>query len=285
MNHARVCFLGMIRTKAKVKRQKVKVRALNNPTHHRPLVTKLLVAFYLLPSCLLILPPTNCSFPAAISQTSPASARPLPTQAARTVNPNSPPSQRVINASLEQISYTFSYDPAYVKLGYPGGDVPLERGVCADVVIRAFRKAGVDLQKEVHEDMAAHFAAYPNHWGASKPDHNIDHRRVANLMAYLERQGKSLAVSSDPQPYQPGDVVAWDLGHGRLHIGMVSDVRVGGQARYAVVHNIGAGAKLEDLLFAWKIIGHYRFFAEPKPMPSASRPPASRPPARHHRRR
>lgn len=226
---------------------------------------------------------TSCSFPAAISQTPPASAQRSSTAATtRTVNPHSPPLKRVIDASVEQISYTFSYDPAYVKLAYPGGDVPPERGVCADVVVRAFRKAGVDLQKEVHEDMKAHFEAYPQSWGARKPDPNIDHRRVANLMTYFERQKKSVAVSTDAQQYQPGDVVAWDLGNGRLHIGMVSDVRVEGQPRYAVVHNIAAGAKLEDALFAWRIIGHYRFFAEPKPTPTPS--PSSRPRSRRSSR-
>jgi uncharacterized protein YijF (DUF1287 family) len=125
--------------------------------------------------------------------------------------------------------------------------------------------------------MAAHFAAYPHNWGASKSDPNIDHRRVANLMTYFERQGKSLAISTDPRQYQPGDVVAWDLGNGRLHLGMVSDARIEGQMRYAVVHNIAAGAKLEDALFAWKIIGHYRYFVEPKPTPTPSAPrPRSR---------
>jgi len=229
---------------------------------------------------------TSCSFPAATSQTSqtpPASAQRSSTPAAtRTVNPNAPPLKRVVDASVEQTSYTFSYDPAYAKLAYPGGDVPLERGVCADVVVRAFRKAGVDLQKEVHEDMAAHFAAYPNNWGAKKTDSNIDHRRVANLMTYFERQKKSLAVSTDPEQYRPGDVVAWDLGNGRLHIGMVSDVKVEGQSRHAMVHNIAMGAKLEDALFAWKIIGHYRFFAETKatPTPSPSLRPRSRSSAR-----
>jgi hypothetical protein len=186
----------------------------------------------------------------------------------------------VIAGSLEQTSYTLSYDPAYVKLDYPGGDVPPDRGVCADVVIRAFRKAGVDLQKEVHEEMRTNFAAYPKHWGAAGPDRNIDHRRVANLMTYFERKGKALPVSTDPQQYRPGDVVAWDLGNGRLHIGMVTDARVEGKSHYAVVHNIAAGAQLEDkrdgtllsVLFAWKIIGHYRYFEEEGPAKKVTSP-------------
>jgi uncharacterized protein YijF (DUF1287 family) len=218
---------------------------------------------------------TSCSFPAANSQTSPANIKQphaAATKQARTVNPNDPPLKRVIDGSVEQTSYTFSYDPAYVKLAYPGGDVPIERGVCADVVIRAFRKAGVDLQKTIHEDMKRHFSAYPKNWGASRPDSNIDHRRVANLMTYFARQNKALAVSADPRQYRPGDVVAWELGNGRLHIGMVSDMKVEGEERYAAVHNISAGATLEDVLFAWKVIGHYRYFEEAKPTPSPSAP-------------
>jgi uncharacterized protein YijF (DUF1287 family) len=215
----------------------------------------------------LILTLTSCSFPSASPHTAPAQARqPRPTPSPiRAVNPSDPPLKRVIDASVEQTAYTFSYDPAYVKLSYPGGDVPRETGVCADVVVRAFRQAGVDLQKELHEDMKASFAAYPNNWGARRPDPNIDHRRVANLMTYFERRGKALAVSTDPQQYRPGDVVAWELGNGRLHIGMVADMKVEGQPRYALVHNIAAGARLEDVLFAWKIIGHYRYFAERQP--------------------
>lgn len=177
-------------------------------------------------------------------------------------SPPATPLQQVIAGSVEQTSYTFYYDPSYAKLDYPGGDVPLDRGVCADVVIRAFRKSGVDLQKEVHEDIKDHFAAYPQKWGARGPDANIDHRRVANLMTYLQRRGKALAVTTDPQQYRPGDVVAWDLGNGLLHIGVVSDIQAESKQNYQVVHNIGAGAKAEDVLFAWRIIGHYRYFHE-----------------------
>lgn len=166
---------------------------------------------------------------------------------------------RLVQASVEQCKYTNSYDPSYVKLEYPGGDVPLERGVCADVIVRAFRKVGVDLQKEVHEDMKANFSSYPKLWRAKATDTNIDHRRVANLMTFFDRKGKSLALSSQESDYLPGDVVAWRLDNGLLHIGIVSDVKAD-KSRYKIVHNISEGAKLEDILFSWKIIGHYRYF-------------------------
>jgi hypothetical protein len=171
----------------------------------------------------------------------------------------SPKIRQVIDAALEQTDYTLYYDPAYVKIAYPGGDVPRERGVCTDVVIRAFRKTGVDLQKEVHEDMAANFSVYPNKWGLARPDTNIDHRRVPNLMTFFKRKGKALAVTDDPKDYRPGDLVAWDLGGGVLHIGVITDIRADGD-RLKFVHNIGLGARLEDILFSWKIIGHYRYF-------------------------
>jgi uncharacterized protein len=166
----------------------------------------------------------------------------------------------VVRGASEQTLYTRFYDPAYVKLAYPGGEPPLDRGVCSDVIVRAFRKAGVDLQREIHEDMARNFSAYPNRWHASRPDSNIDHRRVPNLMTYFTRMGRSLPVSPEAADYAPGDVVAWDLGGGVLHIGLVSDERAPGADRYEIVHNIGAGARREDVMFAWRIIGHYRYF-------------------------
>ncbi|HMK68313.1 MAG TPA: DUF1287 domain-containing protein [Stellaceae bacterium] len=170
------------------------------------------------------------------------------------------PSLIVAHAALEQTAYTRSYDPAYVRIAYPNGDPPRDRGVCSDVIVRAFRAAGVDLQKEIHEDMLRSFAAYPHRWGLAAPDANIDHRRVPNLMTFFTRQGKSLPVSARREDYAPGDVVAWDLGGGLLHVGLVSDAPAAGGAGYAIVHNIGAGAQLEDVLLNWKIIGHYRYF-------------------------
>jgi uncharacterized protein len=162
----------------------------------------------------------------------------------------------IARAAARQVGVTTLYDPSYVSLSYPGGDVPLERGVCADVVVRAFRAAGVDLQVEVHEDMKRNFAAYPRNWGLHRPDRNIDHRRVPNLMKYFERQGKSLALEA---PYEPGDVVAWRLPNGLYHIGVVAEDRVPGARHRYAIHNIGAGARKEDVLYAFKILGHYRW--------------------------
>lgn len=160
----------------------------------------------------------------------------------------------IADAARAQVGVTRTYDPSYVRLAYPNGDVPLERGVCSDVVIRAFRANGVDLQVAVHEDMRRNFAKYPQMWGLRGPDRNIDHRRVPNLMKFFDRSGKSLPLDGE---YKPGDVVAWRLDNGLHHIGVVSDVRAGGE--YKVVHNIGLGAQNEDVLRAWKIIGHYRW--------------------------
>jgi uncharacterized protein YijF (DUF1287 family) len=180
-------------------------------------------------------------------------ARPLPAGV-------SSAAKRVAEAGLEQTKYTFYYDPSYSKINYPGGDVPPERGACTDVVVRAFRQVGVDLQKEVHEDMARNFAAYPQKWSLSQPDTNIDHRRVPNLRTYFERKGRALAISSNPEDYLPGDVVTWDLGGGVDHIGMVTSVWSDAAQRYQMVHNIGSGAKVQNVLFAWRITGHYRYF-------------------------
>ena len=168
--------------------------------------------------------------------------------------------EQVVTAAHEQLDQTLYYDPAYRRLTYPGGDVPLDRGVCTDVIIRAFRKADVDLQVLVHQDMKAAFSAYPQQWGLARPDPNIDHRRVPNLMRFFKRKNKALPLSRDPAGYLPGDVVAWRLPGGRLHVGIVSTVRATNARRYLLVHNIGAGAKLEDMLFAYEIIGHYRYF-------------------------
>src|SRR3982750_4933101 len=142
----------------------------------------------------------------------------------RTTPIESPVVKRVVDAALEQTQYTLAYDPSYTSIDYPGGDVPLERGVCSDVIVRAFRKGGVDLQKEVHEDMSQNFSAYPKRWGLTKTDANIDHRRVANLMTYFERKGKRLSLSTSAKDYLPGDVVAWELSAGVLHIGIVTNI-------------------------------------------------------------
>jgi len=169
--------------------------------------------------------------------------------------------KKLLESAVEQTTLTKNYDPAYTVLAYPNGDVPMEKGVCTDVVIRAFRRAGVDLQKEVHEDMRGNFAAYPKKWKLSKPDPNIDHRRVPNLQTYFTRQRKSLPITDKAENFKPGDVVAWDLnGKGLTHIGIVSNFYNETTKRYSIIHNIGDGTQLEDKIFDWKIIGHYRYF-------------------------
>ena len=183
---------------------------------------------------------------------------PAPALRADTIAIASDSVRTVVNAAIGQSEYTVEYDPTYVTLEYPGGDVPRETGVCADVVVRAFRAVGIDLQKEVHEDMARSFSSYPKRWGLRRPDRNIDHRRVANLMTFFERKGASLPLESDPAGYLPGDVVAWELDNKLLHIGMVTNIR-DESGRPMMVHNIGQGARIEERLFAWKVIGHYRF--------------------------
>jgi uncharacterized protein len=151
------------------------------------------------------------------------------------------------------------YDPAYRVIAFPNGDVAADKGVCTDVVIRAYRKLGIDLQKEVHDDMKSNFDKYPKNWGLSRPDKNIDHRRVPNLMTFFTRNGIVLKISHDPADYNPGDIVCWNLGGGTTHIGIVAKKKSTDQKRYLIVHNIGAGQVIEDILFRYKIIGHYRF--------------------------
>jgi uncharacterized protein len=169
---------------------------------------------------------------------------------------------RLAAAAIERTHHSVRYDGAYVRIPYPGGDVPADTGVCTDEVIRAYRAVGVDLQKEVHEDMLKDFPAYPNQsrWRLSRPDPNIDHRRVPNLMVFFSRKGESLPLSANPLEYMPGDLVTWDLGGGIPHIGIVVGAKSRETGRYLIVHNIGAGPTMEDVLFNWKITGHYRYF-------------------------
>ncbi len=192
---------------------------------------------------------------------------------------NSPPTgERIVAAARQQIGVTTEYDPAYKTLEYPGGDIPIRTGVCSDVVVRSLRGVGVDLQKEVHEDMLRDFSAYPQKWGLKGPDKNIDHRRVANLMRYFQRQ--QFAVTNMPltvEIYRPGDIVAWDLGNGVLHMGMVSDSTSGTVP--LIIHNIGSGAKEEDVLLKFQVIGHYRL----KDATPAVRGPITTSPARTNR--
>jgi uncharacterized protein len=184
---------------------------------------------------------------------------PIPASA-RTAPISSPLVKQLVAAAIEQATYTVRYDPSYVRIDYPGGDVPLERGVCSDVIVRAFRRNGVDLQKEVHEDMARNFSAYPQKWGLSQPDPNIDHRRVLNLMTYFERQRKALPVTNRAEDYLPGDIVSWQLEGNATHIGMMTNVLSDTGTGFQVVHNIGGGVRIEDVLFNWRITGHYRYF-------------------------
>ena len=168
-------------------------------------------------------------------------------------------SDSLSNAALELTKQKVSYDPTYFIIDYPNGDVPKDKGVCTDVVIRAYRKLGIDLQKEVHEDMKAHFSLYPKLWGLKSTDKNIDHRRVPNLMIFFSRHGKVKPMTTDPKDYKPGDIVCWNLGGAVTHIGLVVNKRSADGKRYMVVHNIGGGQVLADCLFSYKIIGHYTY--------------------------
>jgi len=164
---------------------------------------------------------------------------------------------RVLEGAYQQVGTTTIYDGSYRRLPFPGGDIPLERGVCSDVLVRAYRHAGLDLQLLVNQDMSRSFLSYPQLWGLSKPDPNIDHRRVPNLAAFFRRNGTTLPVSARASDYIAGDIVTWRLASGVPHIGLVSDRSQSG--RLLVIHNIGAGAQVEDVLFSNAITGHYRY--------------------------
>lgn len=167
--------------------------------------------------------------------------------------------RRLVSAAIERTNHAVRYDGTYVRIPYPGGDVAADTGACTDEIIRAYRAVGVDLQKEVHEDMIADFSAYPRKWHRPQPDSNIDHRRVPNLMVFFQRKGESLAISRRADDYNHGDLVTYDLGGNVPHIGIVVDRR-GWSGRYMIVHNIGQGPKMEDVLFNWKITGHFRYY-------------------------
>lgn len=163
------------------------------------------------------------------------------------------------DCALELTEQNVTYDPSYFSIDYPNGDVPSDKGVCTDVVIRAYRKLGTDLQKEVHEDMKANFSAYPKIWGLKYTDKNIDHRRVPNLMVFFNRKRAEKPITKNPNDYLPGDVVCWNLGGAITHIGIVVNKKSRDGKRNLIVHNIGGGQVLEDCLFDYKIIGHYRY--------------------------
>ena len=162
-------------------------------------------------------------------------------------------------AAIELTKDEVIYDPGYFSISYPNGDIPGDRGVCTDVVIRAYRKLGIDLQKRVHEDIKRNFSLYPKNWGLKKPDKNIDHRRVPNLMVFFSRHGEIKSISNNPQDYYPGDIVCWNLENGSVHIGIVVSKRSKDKKRNLIAHNIGGGQVLADCLFEYKIIGHYKY--------------------------
>jgi uncharacterized protein YijF (DUF1287 family) len=168
---------------------------------------------------------------------------------------------KLSKAAIELTKDKVTYDSSYVSIKYPNGDVPKDKGVCTDVIIRAYRKLGIDLQKEVHEDLKANFSNYPNlkKWGLKKPDTNIDHRRVPNLEVFFERKGKKLTVTQNPSDYKTGDIVTWIIGHKLPHIGIVTHKKSADGKRNLIVHNVGGGQVLEDCLFSWKIVGHFRY--------------------------
>ncbi len=166
---------------------------------------------------------------------------------------------RLVAAAMDRLSRDVTYDGSYRRIDYPNGDVPDKIGVCTDLIVRAYRSVGIDLQQAVHEDMKANFAVYPKIWNHSGPDPNIDHRRVPNLQVFLERKGVALGNSPNPEDYRPGDLVTWTLPGNLPHIGIVVCRRSSDGRRPLVVHNIGAGPKLNDVLFEFPITGHYRY--------------------------
>lgn len=166
-----------------------------------------------------------------------------------------------VAAALERTRHQVRYDGNYVVISYPNGDVPDDIGVCTDEVVRVYRKLGIDLQKDLHEDIAGNFEVYPKKWGLEHPDKNIDHRRVLNLQILFARKGQMLAISQvDAGLYQAGDLVTWMLPGNLPHIGMVTDQRSKDGQRPLIVHNIGSGPKLEDMLFNYTVTGHYRYY-------------------------
>ena len=170
--------------------------------------------------------------------------------------------EKLSRSALERTTHSIVYDGSYVKLKYPMGDVSPYKGVCTDVIVRSYRELGIDLQELVHEDMKVNFSLYPSRqlWGHRKPDTNIDHRRVPNLRVFFERKGTVLEITDNPSDYQPGDMVTWTLGVRKPHIGIVAEqLSMNNPRRHLVIHNIGEGTVLEDMLFDFEITGHYRY--------------------------
>ena len=165
----------------------------------------------------------------------------------------------LVEGAIMRVNHSVTYDGSYRVIKYPGGDVPDDIGVCTDVIIRVYREVGIDLQRKVHEDMKSNFSPYPNNWGLTKPDKNIDHRRVPNLQIFFKRNGTELPVTSNARDYKPGDLVTWIIPGNLPHIGIVINKKSSDGHRYMIVHNIGRGPKIEDILFQYPITGHYRY--------------------------
>ncbi|MDL5366881.1 DUF1287 domain-containing protein [Xanthomonas sp. NCPPB 2654] len=193
----------------------------------------------------------------------PRSATPPDSAAHSPARPGLPADVRtIIAASRERMSLGEVYDPKYYTMAYPGGDVANDRGVCTDVVIRAYRHLGIDFQQLIHEDMRRDFSAYPQLWGSQSTDRNIDHRRVPNIERFLTRKGASLPISDRAVDYRPGDLVTWRLAGGLPHIGIVSDRHAPSSDRLLILHNIGAGTAEDDVLFSYPIVGHFRYYPD-----------------------
>jgi uncharacterized protein YijF (DUF1287 family) len=167
--------------------------------------------------------------------------------------------QKLANAAITLTKYRVVYNGVYVSIPYPTGDVPKGQGVCTDVIVRAYRKLGIDLQKEVHEDMRSHFSKYPKIWGLKKTDTNIDHRRVPNLETFFSRKGQKLAVTKNAADYNVGEMVTWMINDKMPHIGIITHLKSRDGKRFLIVHNVGGGQVLEDCLFTYKIVGHYKY--------------------------
>lgn len=170
--------------------------------------------------------------------------------------------EKLSDAAISILDETIKYDGSYREIKYPGGDVPPGTGVCTDVVVRAYRKLGIDLQKEVHEDMIGNFQRYPQLWDLKKPNKSIDHRRVPNLQMFFTRKGKSLPVTKNPGDYKPGEIVTWNINGKMVHIGIVTALRTPDGKRPMIVHNAGWGQVLEDWLFAFELTGHYQYWPD-----------------------
>ena len=167
---------------------------------------------------------------------------------------------RLIQSAIDQTQQLVIYDSRYHAIAYPMGDVPITYGVCSDVLVRAYRTIGIDLQQLVHEDMKNNFNLYPTIWALKKPDTNIDHRRVPNLETFFKRHSKVLVISSNGTDYQPGDIVSWRIPV--PHIGLVTNLKSADGKRPLIVHNIGLGVQIEDMLFHYPIHGHFRYGLE-----------------------